>query len=63
MIGDNASPDSPFDDRRYCFSIILPGDNLKESREAFALSLQSDDDCVWLGRDIVTLLALPNGGT
>ena len=63
LIGEGASPDSPFEDRRYCFNVTLEGDDLKESREALVLSLQSDDDCVWLGRDIVTLLALPNGGT
>ena len=62
LIGEGASPDSPFEDRRYCFNVTLEGDDLKESREAFALSLQSDDEHVWLGRDTAILLVQPNGG-
>ena len=62
VIGENAGPDNPFENRRYCFNISLEDDDLKESREAFALSLQSDDEHVCLGRDTAILLVQPNGG-
>ena len=62
VIGENAGPDSPFVNRRFCFNIILAEDNVKESNESFALSLQNDDECVWLGRDGAILLVQANGG-
>ena len=58
VLGENASPD----DRRYCFNISLGEDAYKESREAFVLSLQSDDGFVCLGRDRALVLAESNGG-
>ena len=61
-VGANAGKDDPFEQRRYCFDISLEEDNLKESRETFALHLQSDDECVWLGRDRAILLVEANGG-
>ena len=61
-IGENAGPGSPFEERRFCFEISLEEDDLKESREAFSLSLQSDDECVMLGRDTAIITAQPNGG-
>ena len=63
VIGENAGPNRPFEERRFCFGISLEEDDLKESRETFSLSLQSDDECVLLGRDTAIILAQPNGGT
>ena len=62
MIGEGATPGDPFDQRLFCFEITLEGDDVKESREAFWLSLQSDEECVVLGRDTTKILAQPNGG-
>ena len=63
VIGGNAGPDSPFTNRRFCFNIVFEEDNVKETNESFALSLQSDDDeCVWLGRDGAIIYVQANGG-
>lgn len=60
-IGENASPDSPYEDREFCFPIIVEEDMIKEDREIFTLILTSDDDCVCLGRDGAIVNVLANG--
>ena len=62
-IGQDSSPDTPFDAIRYCFNISTEVDRYKEGVEAFALSLQNSDTCVWLGRDRASVTVQANGGS
>lgn len=62
MIGENATPQDPFESRESCFEIGVGEDMIKEGRQVLALDLDSDDDCVCLGRDGAIVTVLPNGG-
>lgn len=61
VIGENASPENPFEDREFCFDLGVAEDSIKEGREIFTLGLLSDDDCVCLGRDGAIVEVLANG--
>ena len=54
--------DMPSDTRMYCFNITIQEDVYKEGVEFFVLRLQSDDDCVCLGRDVASVRVEANGG-
>ncbi len=62
MIGENAAPDNAVESGQVCFNITLEMDDIKEGAESFTLNLQSDDECVWLGRDVALALTPANGG-
>lgn len=62
VIGEDASFNNPISDGTFCFDISLDSDIFKEGLEFFALSLQSDDDCVCLGRDVALAQVQANGG-
>ncbi len=62
MIGETATPDNPIESGEFCFNITVETDIFKEGVEIFMLSLQSDDDCVWLGRDVALAQVQANGG-
>lgn len=62
VIGSNAGPGNPIVDGQLCFNISLDDDDIKEGVETFTLNLQTDDDCVWLGRDRAVVSVQANGG-
>ncbi len=62
IIGEDAGPDNPLESGVYCFNISSEADIFKEGVETFTLSLQSNDECVWLGRDVATVTVQANGG-
>ena len=62
VIGEEASSDNPIDEGKFCFNITLDSDIYKESLEIFTLRLQSDDECVYLGRDLALAQVQANGG-
>lgn len=62
IIGEEASPDSPLESGKVCFNISMNEDLFKEAIEVFTLSLESEDPCVWLGRDQALLSVQENGG-
>lgn len=62
MIGEEASSDNPISEGTFCFNITLDSDIYKEGLEIFTLRLQSDDECVYLGRDVALARVQANGG-
>ena len=62
VIGEEASSDNPIDEGMFCFNITLDSDIYKEGLEIFILHLQSDDECVYLGRDLALARVQANGG-
>ena len=62
VIGEDASFDNPISNGTFCFDISLESDIFKEGLEYFALSLQSNDDCICLGRDVALAQVQANGG-
>ena len=62
VIGEGAAPDNRFEDTELCFNISVGEDMIKEGIETFALSLESMDDCVSLGRDRAVVSVEENGG-
>lgn len=63
MIGEEAGPDNPIESGLTCFNVTVESDIYKESKEQLSLTLESDDDCVWLGRDFALAWVQANGGT
>lgn len=61
-IGDEADTGSPLESGTACFNISMGEDVFKEGLEQFTLTLESEDDCVWLGRDRALLNVQANGG-
>lgn len=62
MIGGEASPENPLLSGTVCFNVSVGVDLFKEGIELFTLSLESNDPCVWLGRDRALLNVQENGG-
>ena len=62
MIGKEASCDNSIEEGKFCFNITLDSDIYKEGLEIFTLRLQSDDECVYLGRDLALARMQANGG-
>ena len=61
VIGPNASPSNPIDSDVAQFHIDMDADGIKEATEAFALGLESSDECVHLGRDLAIAITPQNG--
>lgn len=62
VIGGEATPDNPVESGLTCFNLTVESDVFKEGVEHFTLSLQTDDECIWLGRDLALVLVQANGG-
>ena len=62
MIGEGASRDEPLERGFHCFDLFVLPDTIKEGIESFTLSLDSNDSCVWLGRDRALANIQANGG-
>ncbi len=62
LIGEDADAGNPLDTGEYCFNISVEADDFKEGIETFTLTLQSDDECVCLGRDTALVRVQANGG-
>lgn len=62
VIGAEASFNNPLGEGTFCFNITLDSDIYKEGLELFTLRLKSDDECVYLGRDLALAQVQANGG-
>ena len=58
----SGSRESPLESGRVCFNISIREDMYKEGEELFTLTLETNDSCVWLGRDGALLRVEENGG-
>ena len=62
VIGENASQQNPLLGRQACFNISLSEDIFKKGIGLYTLTLESNDSCVRLGRDLALLTLEENGG-
>ena len=64
MIKELASAENPLNSSKSCFKITAEeSDNLKEGEGFYMLTLQSEEEGVWLGRDGALVRVEANGGT
>ena len=62
VIGETAAPDNQIAVGIAQFTISMPPDNFKEGLEVFRITLDSNDECVCLGRDL-SLGRIPENGS
>lgn len=62
VIGASAAPANQIASGVAEFSITMPPDPYKEVMEVFRITLETDDECVWLGRDLSLGVIPANGG-